>query len=297
MNKYSLLFIFTLSSIIASAQDYKKGYEELLTQRDSTKIIPYLQQWEKARPNDPEVYIAFFNHYFSKSKRPVSLIKPGEPPPGHFSLTDSAGNAAGYISDTTIYDSSLVAKAIGSINKGIAKNPQRLDMRFGKIYVLGQTGDYKTFTSELIRTLHYSNTIKSNWKWAGNKPLEDPKKTILGAVQDYIVTLYETNDDALLDNMRSIAETVLQYYPDHVPSLSNIAITHTLQGNHNKALETLLKAEKIAPTDYIILNNIANIYRTQNDKPNAIRYYELVLKYGDDDAKDVATAELKKLRD
>jgi tetratricopeptide (TPR) repeat protein len=297
MKKYSLLSISLLLTIFVSAQDYKKGYEELLTQRDSSKIIPYLQQWEKATPNDPDVYIAYFNHYFKKSKKTIGVLSKGEPKAGTFVLTDSAGNTAGYMGDTTIYEPTLVAQAIASIDKGIAKNPQRLDMRFGKIYVLGQTGDYKTFTSELINTLHYSNKIgESNWKWANNKSIEDPKKMILGAAQDYCVTLYETNNDALLDNMRSISETVLQYYPDHVPSLSNIAITYTLQGNHNKALETLLKAEKIAPTDYIILNNIANIYRTQNDKPNAIRYYELVLKHGNDDAKEVATRELKKLR-
>jgi len=297
MKKYGLLSTFLLLTIIAFTQDYKKGYEEILSQRDSTKIIPYLQKWEKATPNDPDVYIAYFNHYFSKSKRTIGVLSRGEPKSGTFVLTDSAGNTAGYMSDTTVYDPILVGKAIASIDKGIAKNPQRLDMRFGKIYVLGQTGDYKTFTSELINTLHYSNKIgENNWKWANNKPIEDPKKLILGAVQDYCVTLYETNDDALLNNMREISETVLQYYPNHVPSLSNIAITYTLQGNHDKALESLLKAEKIAPTDYIILNNIANIYRTQNDKPNAIRYYELVLKHGDDDAKEVATRELKKLR-
>lgn len=298
MKRYSLLSTLLLLTTIAFAQDYKKGYEDLLSKRDSTKIIPYLQKWEKATPGDPDVYIAYFNHYFSKSKRTIGVLSRGEPKAGTFVLTDSAGNTAGYMSDTTVYDPILVSKAIASIDKGIAKNPQRLDMRFGKIYVLGQTGDYKTFTSELINTLHYSNKIgENNWKWANDKPIEDPKKLILGAVQDYCVTLYETDDDALLNNMRQISETVLQYYPDHVPSLSNIAITHTLQGNHDKALESLLKAEKIAPTDYIILNNIANIYRTQNDKPNAIRYYELVLKHGDDDAKEVAARELKKLRD
>jgi tetratricopeptide (TPR) repeat protein len=296
MKKYSLFPIVLLLAINTSSQEYKKGYEELLAKRDTAKIIPYLQQWEKASPNDPDVYIAFFNHYFKKSRRTVAQLTAGKPKSGTINVTDSSGNNVGHIGEATLYEPTLVANAFAYIDKGIAKHPQRLDMRFGKIYVLGETGDYKTFTSELIKTLHYSNTIRNNWKWADNKPVEDPKKMILGAVQDYIVTLYETEDDALLDNMRSIAETVLQYYPDHVPSLSNIAITHTLQGNDAKALETLLKAEKIAPTDFIILNNIANIYRTQKDKPNAIRYYELVLKHGDEEAKQMATRQLKELR-
>jgi len=296
MNKYSLLSISLLLSVIASAQDYKKEYSELLVSKDSAKLIPHLQRWEKATPNDPEVYIAYFNYYFRKSKKTVPYLRAGDGKPGTFVLTDSTGKTTGYMGDTTIYEPTSLNLAFQYIDKGIAGNPKRLDMHFGKIYVLGQTGDYKNFTSELIKTLHYGNKIENKWLWAENKPVEDPKKMVLGAVQDYIVTLYETNDDALLDNMRSIAETVLQYYPDHVPSLSNIAITYTLQGNHDKALETLLKAEKIAPTDFIILNNIANIYRTQKDKPNAIRYYELVLKHGDEEAKEMATRQLKELR-
>ncbi|HEX2627729.1 MAG TPA: hypothetical protein VHM26_01915, partial [Chitinophagaceae bacterium] len=95
MKRNSLLSISLLLTIIASAQDYKKGYEELLTQRDSTKIIPYLQQWEKATPNDPDVYIAYFNHYFSKSKKNIAILSRGEPKAGTFVLTDSTGNTAG----------------------------------------------------------------------------------------------------------------------------------------------------------------------------------------------------------
>lgn len=297
MNKYSLFSIALLFATIVSAQDYKKEYSELLTKKDTAKLILHLQQWEKAAPDDPEVYIAYFNHYFRKSKKEIMQLVSGAPPkPGSFVLTDSTGNQAGYIGDTTIYEPASLEKCFYYINKGIAKHPARLDMRFGKIFVLGETGDYKTFTEELIKTLHYSNTIGNKWFWAENKPMEDPKKTVLGAVQDYIVTLYETNDDALLDNMRAIAETVLKYYPDHVPSLSNIAVTYTLQGNNEKALETFRKAEKIAPTDFVILNNIANIYRIQKDKPNAIRYYELVLKHGDERAKETATKQLEILR-
>mgnify|MGYP003380295723 CR=1 FL=1 len=63
---------------------------------------------------------------------------------------------------------------------------------------------------------------------------------------------YNTENDDLLDNMKRIAETVLKYYPDHIESLSNLSIVFMLQKQYDKALEPLLKAEKLNPKDYIV---------------------------------------------
>lgn len=60
-----------------------------------------------------------------------------------------------------------------------------------------------------------------------------------------------------------------------------------------KTLTYLLKAEKISPEDFIVLNNIAYTYKMKNDKINAIKYYKLVKKYGDESAKNQAEKELK----
>jgi Flp pilus assembly protein TadD len=102
--------------------------------------------------------------------------------------------------------------------------------------------------------------------------------------------------DSQLNNMKAIAEAVLKYYPDHVENLSNLAITYLIQKDYTNALTPLLKAEKIAPTDYIVLNNIAYCYDTKGDKANAIKYYELTEKYGDERAKQSAKKKLAELK-
>jgi Flp pilus assembly protein TadD len=94
---------------------------------------------------------------------------------------------------------------------------------------------------------------------------------MLSAEQDYVMQLYEAGD-AQVNNMRAIAETVLKYYPDHVENLSNLGITYIINKDYARALEPLLKAGKVAPTDGIILNNIAYCYDLKNDKVNAIKY-------------------------
>jgi tetratricopeptide (TPR) repeat protein len=79
---------------------------------------------------------------------------------------------------------------------------------------------------------------------------------------------------------RSISEAVIKYYPDHVESLSNIALTYLIAGDYDKAIPYLLKAEKAAPTDVIVLNNIAEAYKRKGDKTNAKAYYEKIIKFG-----------------
>src|SRR5690606_11925206 len=103
-----------------------------------------------------------------------------------------------------------------------------LDMRFGKIYVLGQTGQFTSFTNEIVHTIDYSDSIQSKWLWKNGEPVDDAVDFFLDAIQDYILQLYD-NGDNYLNDMRSIAEAVLRYHPNDVRLLSDISITYALQ--------------------------------------------------------------------
>jgi tetratricopeptide (TPR) repeat protein len=196
----------------------------------------------------------------------------------------------------TYYEPNLLSKGFDCISKGIKKHPNRLDMRYGKIYMFGQLEDYEKFTTEIIKTIDYSNENKNKWTWADSKPLDDPKEFMLSSIQNYQNQLYNTENDNLLVNMKRIAETVLKYYPDHVESLSNISIVFMLQKQYDKALQPLLKAEKINPKDYIVLSNIAQAYKLKGDNKNAIKYYELTLKHSDEQAKKYAQEQIDILK-
>ena len=162
--------------------------------------------------------------------------------------------------------------------------------------MLGKTEKYEKFTQEIIKAIDYSNVIKNKWTWTDNKPVDDPEKFMLSAVQDYVLQLYNTENDALLDNMKRIAETVLKYNPNHVESLSNLSIVYLIKKEYDKALEPLLKAEKIDSKDYIVLSNIAQAYKLKGDYKKAIEYYKLTVKYGDDAAKKYAKKQIEELK-
>lgn len=294
-----LLFGLILLSNKVNGQTFKVQFNDLISKKDTVGQQQLLEKWEKADNNDPELFVACFNFYVIKSKKEIVTL--GQNPKGKDVLQimdqdTTKKEPVAFMYGDTYYKSNLLSKGFDWISKGIKKYPNRLDMRFGKIYMFGQLKDYEKFTTEIINTVDYSNQNKNKWTWADSKPLDDPKEFMLSSIQSYQLQLYNTENDNLLENMKRIAETILKYYPDHVESLSNISIVFMIQKQYDKALESLLKAEIINPKDYIVLSNIAQAYKLKEDNKNAIKYYELTIKFGDEQAKKYAQGQIDKLK-
>ena len=280
-------------------QRLKQQFYDLVSTNDTLGQQQLLEKWEKADSNDPELFVAYFNHFVIRSKKEIIAL--GQNPKGtdvlEITNQDSTDKEpGGYIYGETQYNPTLLNKGFVWIDKGIDKNPDRLDMRFGKIYIYGQVEDYENYTKEIIRTIDYSALNKNQWTWTDSEPLEDALEFMLGSIQDYQVQLYNTENDSLLDHMKKIAGSVLQYYPDHIPSLSNLSIVYMIQKEYGKALEPLLKAEKINPRDFVVLSNIAQAYKLQGDKKNAMKYYALTIKYGDEQSREFARGQMEDLK-
>lgn len=286
------LLLSAALSLSAAAQNYKQEFEKLSVSGDTAKQRTLLAKWEKARPNDAELYIAYFNYYVSKSKTEVVTIN-HTANGSNVLKAGKNGDPAGYTSEVG-YKKEPLNKGFKYINIGISKFPDRLDMRFGKIYMLGENYNYTYLTKELVKAINHGHTINNKWKWTDNKPLDKAEQFMLNAVQEYVAQIYNVGKSQA-DNMQLISETVLKYYPKHVESLSDLGLAYTLKEDLDNALKTLLKANAIAPKDFIVLNNIANIYSKKGDDANALKYYEQALKYGDEEAKDLASAEIKRI--
>jgi tetratricopeptide (TPR) repeat protein len=194
-----------------------------------------------------------------------------------------------------VFNKDIAKKGIDKIEEGIKLYPNRLDMRFGKIYALGQLEDWGEFTNEIINAIRYSKTNKNQWTWTNNEKQSDGKDFFLSSLQDYQLQLYNTNNDSLLDNMAQIAEEILKVYPKHIESLSNLSISYLIKGEYENALIPLLKAEKINPQDNVVLNNIAYAYKMKGDKTKAVEYYEKVTKYSTGETKESAQQQIEAL--
>jgi len=299
MNKLILFLIFTVVVYIANGQSFSKQYYALVAKKDTVGQLQVLENWEKADANDPELYVAFFNFYVNKSHREILRLDSemhGEEGLMIKNQDSSQTEPVGYLYEETYYDQDILKKGMDYIANGINKFPNRLDLRFGEIYMLGQIEDYENFTKQIIQAVNYSATNNDAWTWSNSKPVEDSKAFFLSSLQDYQVQLYNTESDEQLENMKRIAEAILNHYPDHVESLSNLAVVYLLNEQYDQALQPLLKAEKINPKDAIVLNNIAQTYKLMGETKKAIKYYKRTIKYGDAETKDYAQEQIDRLQ-
>ncbi|MBW1296325.1 tetratricopeptide repeat protein [Aquimarina litoralis] len=295
MKNISLLIAILLSQF-GFCQNFQSEFLKYCQTKDTLNQLRTLEEWKKINPNDPELYTSYFNYHFSKSRKEVIALTTDQPNGQSLVIKDSLNKTAGFLGSEIHYDKSELQKGISKIDEGIKNYPNRLDMRFGKIYVLGQTKDWQKFTSEIIKTIQYSSKNKNNWTWTNNETRKDGENFFLSALQDYQLQLYNTGDNKLLDNMKEIANEVLKFYPNHIESLSNLSITYLLTKEYDKALVPLYKAEKLNPKDYILLSNIAQAYKLKGEKQKAIEYYKKTIEFGDDRAKKYAKQQITELK-
>jgi len=294
--KLAISLILISFCLNLKAQDYQSDFIKFFDKGDTLAQKELLEKWERAEPNNAELYTSYFNYYFSLSRKEAVSID--LEPKGEESLevTDSTNQQKYYINGSSIYLAKPMQKGINYIDKGIKKFPNRLDMRFGKIYAIGQQEDWETFTADIVKTIDYSNENKNKWTWTNNEPVENPEGFFLSSLQDYILQLYNTEEDSLLLNMRRISAEVLKFYSNNVENLSNISLTYILLNEYDKGIEYLLKAEKLNPEDYIVLGNIAYCYKMKEDKENSIKYYEKVIKYGDEQSVFLAKKQIEEFK-
>ena len=292
---------FFLTSLFAYGQNEWQQYKLLSENKDTLGQRILLENWENRSLNDPELYVAYFNYFVEKSRSEVLVIGQDLKQNAYMVLEienqdSSKQDRVEYMYRQVSFQEFYTQKAIEWIDKGIDRFPNRLDMRFGKIYFLGLLENYEAFTEQIIQTVDYSAINQNQWLWSENCVLEQPKEMMLGSIQDYQNDLYATSQDTLLYNMQKIAEAVLKVYPDHIESLSNIGAVYFLLGQYEKALTPLLTAYQLNPKDLVVINNIAEIYNELGLNIKAEAYYRLMMKYGDKQDKKYAKEKIKELK-
>ncbi len=285
---FAVLYMLALCGTALGQQNYHVEFRKAFDKNDAALQAKVLKRWEAGRPDDPELFVSYLNYYVSQSRHLGVSQKPGKGDSLKLTKEDDP-KVIGFLGEQ--YDVTLVNKGIDYIDRGIAKYPDRLDMRFGKVFVLGLVGDFVRFKDEIIRAVDHSAANKNGWAWLDGKPLENPRVFMLKSLQGYVVQLFDAGDEEA-KLIRPIAEAVLRYYPDHVESLSNLAITYQLEKDFQRALPPLIKAEILAPSDPVIIGNLAWCYYNLRRRSEALSYYEKLKKLGDEEQKELAAEKI-----
>lgn len=301
--KNNLHFIFFSICLLfagaTGAQEFNNQFKLLITSNDTAAQRKLLGEWESKSPNDADLIMAWFNYYAGKSKKVSSNLAENPKNKSTFSIHDVSDKSQSAVQYRNEYDVALLSRAYACIDKGISTYPSRLDMRFAKIYYLGETKDFKSYTDAILATVAQSKTIRNTWLWTGDVPQAGAKDFLLTTVQEYIMLLYNQSNSSKnerYEEIRKISEKVLSCYPQNVESMNNLALLFLLQKKHKKAIPILQDAEKLAPDDFVVLNNLAQAYKRKGDKAKAIAYFEKVVKFGDAETTEFAKKELLELK-
>ncbi|MBR5399168.1 MAG: hypothetical protein IK103_05185 [Bacteroidales bacterium] len=283
MKRAFLLAVAALFCITAFSQTRKELYDSLaksFKDKDTVQREKIIADWERLYPKDAELYSVYANLYLSKAMKEV-VIMSKEKPEGeeYFTGKDSLGNEI-YMYSTVDYDGGMLQKSLSTLEEGISKFPDRLDFRFGLASVLYDTDNYREMVNVLCKTVERSRENGNNWLWTLDEKTDDGEGVMLDSFQDYFNDLF--NELGEKEHAETLVNKVLQYYPNSIVFLNDKAIFAYDRGDLDGALKEFLNIHSMAPDDAVVINNIAYLYQSKNDKANALKYYRLLEKTGDE---------------
>ena len=295
--KTLLTFFLLICASLLSAQDYRSDFQKMLKEGPKEKIPPLLAKWQNSKPEDPEMFIAHFNYYFNESRK--EMIGMGTQPGKGQNLTlrDTATNeTAGFMYTHVTYEDSLFVIAQRYIEEGISKNPNRLDMHFGRLYALREAGYLEEHVEGILSVIDLHQQNQSRWRWTDDKIITEGEKMFKGSIQDYNHALFNLEETPYREGIEKISRKMMELYPKDIENYSNIGVCRLIDQNYAEALSFFKKASDINPNDAIVLSNIAYTY-VQMEKPKeALKYYDKIAKVGDPEMAEFAKQESAKLR-
>lgn len=250
--------LFVTIALGTAAQSYSDTFYDALNSDNLAMQRQVLAEWQQASPDDIDLYIARFNYHMGQT------------------LSTSSTAAA----DSTV----LV------IDQAIRLFPDRLDLRFGKIYFLGEIRRWPSFADEIVSTLDRSELIGHRWQFPNFD--QGGRILIIEGVQDYLYTLFSSGQPAddgtdqaaasaptapapdALPQIRRIAHRAAQLFPSEPAFFSALAYTYIAEADYQTALHHLKRAEQLAPNDPAVLQQLVDVYTRMKDKKSAAQYRE-----------------------
>lgn len=207
-------------------------------------------------------------------------------------LQDSLG-AKEYIYSEKRVDSARLRSSMNILAEGIAKHPDRLDFRLGKITLHLNAGENDLAVQEIRSALERSMANSNNWSWTFNSPVETKGVSYLrNCIQDYLSQMLEMGDLASAERM---VDDCISLYPKEAVFLTDKGTLRFYAEDLQSALKWYLEARKTAPEDMLIATNIANIYEKQGNRKKALKFYKIVANSNDKEFAENAKNAIQRL--
>lgn len=279
--------LFTIILLLAGeaatmAQSYSDAFDDAFSRNDVSAQRRAIAAWQEATPNDVELYIARYNFYANQTFGTIGYVE------GDNSEDYVPVSFDNYVPAFNFYSEAYADSALWVIDEAIGKFPNRLDIRFGKIYFLGQLSKWDAFADEIVSTLNHSEQIDHLWTFPNvdggmvdiiSESALDYQQTMFGAITD--MNKPSAEDTAMFLRIRRVAKRMVQLFPSDIYAVNILASTYTVFKDYDTAIKYLLRAEKINPNDPVVLQNIVDVYNLMG-KPKLAKPYQKRIKVNEE---------------
>ena len=279
MKRIPVLLALILSCYtISFAQTYDfKTFEPLMEGPDTAAIRKMLDEWE---PRNADYYAALFNYCI-----------------------------------LTAEDRGDALQTFDFMDEGVSAFPDRLDLRFSRIYTMIRVEDYPAALSGLDDILSRNDVNGGEWLWMNDEPVEDTRNAILSTFDDYLSRIRESGQketvDAWLegtadtypffkngfliikerwlseewrqDEAIGILRSILAEDPEYRAALYDLAYLSYLRNDYDTAIDYFgklrdLSEDETEKTDFEEYINICHNEQAQEDFPPDLKEMERFVK-------------------
>lgn len=290
------LWLAGIAMSMGPGPDYRAKYQALMRQHKQKEAQAVVAQWEKAQPQDPDLYVAKFNLLLGEAEVLTISTKTAEA--GDLSIQDpKTGQGVGSIGGGG-YNSVKLQQAMAMLRKGLTLAPDRLDIRFGLAKAAEYLGDPAQQYQLLKEALSWRQSATGKpWRWRDGNALPAPEEAfVTGSLEEYMVPYWQTGTAAGYKRGLALAELLLTYYPTNSLGYFNKGNYYAFTDNNAEAYKWFVQADKRNPNDPQNINNLLRISLNLKDKAAVKGYLARLCRYPDfkQDCQQY-TAELQKL--
>lgn len=221
-----------------------------------------LAEWEQKGPKDGDFYSANYNLHLKQAldyRLKTSKYMPLYAADKHVQFKDSLGNISHFMyAEIMIADSIQLDSAITWVKKGIAKFPNRLDLRMAltnTFRLLDDAGRAYIYTEEMVNWVIANRD--SIWTRKSDKPVRKEDSPVEEYIQDFFNNC--NNSTWHKDLAIKFADLGLRLAPDNAMFWNDKAGLYIEVGNYQGALNIMEEARKQNPENQSISTNIERL--------------------------------------
>ena len=269
----TIAIVSLASFAMAQTESVEQIYEryDIITEAeepDTAAIRVLIEDWEKDSPNDADL---FYLRFFYQSSK---IIQEGR------NLSVSPQKMGDYMGLQFVKDFQPGAfdSAFEILDEGIAKYPNRLDLRLNRVYTLFISHENDRALETLLQTISYSKQIKENWLVRHDLPLENRFEEFELYMNEEIGSFWNSDDFA---NAMTYVESFIAAYPQTFMFRTNHAAIHAAMGNTDQAIEEFLLLEKENPKEGFCIISLAQLYADSGNEDKAREYCDKAIAIGE----------------